>query len=159
MPYLISFWLANPEGENAIPNQFVVNWSTASSTETLYDGGNLTFTAYENFQVFGIATSNSTSLQIGAYNINDYFTLDDVSVTPIPFPNVTSIQPEGQTVNITWNTTAGLSYQVQYATNLNQPEWTNLGTPTLANGTTLSTTEVIGATKQAFYRVVLILSL
>jgi hypothetical protein len=89
----------------------------------------------------------------------DFFTLDDISVVPIPLPTPQAIQQEGQTVNFAWNTVSGLIYQLQYTTNLAQGQWTNLGPPTTANGSTLSASEVIGPSTQAFYRVILQLSL
>jgi subtilase family serine protease len=156
-PYLISFWLANPLGDT--PNQFVVGWNTATSTNLLYNQTDSAASSYENIQLFAVATSDSTILQFGNRNDLDFFTLDDISVVPIPLPTPQAIQQEGQTVNFAWNTVSGLIYQLQYTTNLAQGQWTNLGPPTTANGSTLSASEVIGPSTQAFYRVILQLSL
>jgi hypothetical protein len=53
---------------------------------------------------------------------------------------------------LTWNTTAGLTYQVQVTTNF--IAWSNLGNPRFANGS--SDLMNVGGGSAAFYRVVLL---
>ena len=67
-------------------------------------------------------------------------------------PKFTSIAPIPGGVNLTWNTYPGAMYQLQYRTNLVQPDWINAGAPITAGGGTLTipnnTTDPI-----RFYRV------
>jgi hypothetical protein len=155
--YQISFWLQNPAG--LTPNQFVVEWDTADSTNILYDGSDLVSFAWENVQLIAPAPSNPTLLQFGSRNDQDYFCLDDVSVFPVPLPTIQTIQQVGSTVEISWNALSGLVYQVQSATNLLQAQWTDLGATITATGDSASATQDIGGGVQQFYRVVLMLQL
>ena len=60
--------------------------------------------------------------------------------------------------NLTWNAVSGLVYQVQYTTNLLQPNWLNLGPSMTANNSTLTVSDTNGpsSSPQRFYRVLLI---
>ena len=40
--------------------------------------------------------------------------------------------------SLSWSTAGGLTYQVQYKTNLLQADWIDLGTPTVATGSSLT---------------------
>ena len=62
------------------------------------------------------------------------------------------------TFNLTWGTTTGLVYQVQYKTNLLQANWINLGKPLIAtNGNlTVSDTNAVGSSPQRFYRLMVL---
>ena len=73
-----------------------------------------------------------------------------------------TIVPEFQAVtlvnnmlNLTWSTEAGGSYKLQYNSDLSSSNWTNLGSPFHATGTTLSTTDSVTNGPQRFYRLVL----
>jgi hypothetical protein len=90
------------------------------------------------------------SLQFGGRSDPSLFGLDDVSVAPIPWPNV-NIYKTGANASITWNSLAGLVYQLQYSTNLLLPNWSNLAT-NLAMGSTLSVTNPIVQSPVVFYR-------
>lgn len=153
-PYLISFWLAaNPDGATA--SQFVVQWNSATSVNTLYNHSNLGSFGYENMQFLALAPSTSTTLQFGNTDNSDYLALDDVSVLPVPMPMIQAVQQTGGTVQITWNSIAGVSYQVQYNPTLLNPQWANLGNPITATGNSTTVTESIGADTQQFYRIVI----
>jgi len=47
---------------------------------------------------------------------------------------------------------SGLSYQLQYQTNLTQNAWINLGNPFAASAGTLTTNDVAPSDPQRFYR-------
>jgi len=152
--YLISFWFANPTGSgSATPNQFLVQWNG----NTLFNQTNLPFGSWTNLQFVAAATSASTVLQFGFEDTPSYLGLDDVSVTPITLPSFSSVQTAATSFNLTWNATVGMNYQVQYATNLIQPVWFNLGNVVTATGSTmtLSDTNAIIQSPSRFYRIVL----
>jgi uncharacterized repeat protein (TIGR03803 family) len=67
-------------------------------------------------------------------------------------PVIQSAIVSNGSINITWSTTPGSSYQVQFSTSLTGG-WSNLGLVMNASGTTLSTTDSIGGV-QRFYRIV-----
>jgi hypothetical protein len=102
------------------------------------------------------ATNASTVLQFGFEDTPDYLAVDDISVVPLSPPTFNVAQPATTGFNLTWNTIAGQVYQVQYTTNLTQPNWIDLGNPLTAttNTLTLQDTDAITASPSRFYRVV-----
>jgi hypothetical protein len=48
-----------------------------------------------------------------------------------------------------------VTYQLQYATTLGPPNWSNLGSPVAANSSAIATSDIQPADPQRFYRVVL----
>jgi hypothetical protein len=75
-----------------------------------------------------------------------------VVVGPI---QITSITRSSGICTLTWTAVAGRSYQVQFKDNLDAMNWTNLGDPILALGTTASATDNVSGARQRFYRVIL----
>jgi len=151
--YLLSFWLDNPS--TGAGQQFAVNWITNAVTASqIYYITNPPVLAWTNLTFVLAATGTNTVLQFGAENAPNYFGFDDVSVTPIPNPEVRSLTRTGTSLSLTLYTVAGVGYQLLYATNLAQPVWTPLGT-NMAAAATLTLTNNPGADQQQFYRVVL----
>ncbi len=147
--YLLSTWLMNPVSGST--EQFLINWNTNSATtNTIYNLLNPPVFTWSNVVLFVTATGTNTTLQFGARNDPGLFGLDDVSLAPIPWPNV-NISKTGASASITWNALAGLQYQLQYSTNLLSPNWSNL-TTNIAAGSTLSVTNPIGPRPAVFYR-------
>jgi hypothetical protein len=58
------------------------------------------------------------------------------------------------TLDLTWSTEAGASYQLQYSPDLNSTNWTSLGGPQTATGPTLSATDYATTGPARFYRAV-----
>jgi uncharacterized repeat protein (TIGR03803 family) len=54
---------------------------------------------------------------------------------------------------VTWQAIEGLTYQVQYKTNLNQNTWSNLDNPITANGPTVTVPTPPGSNARRFFRV------
>jgi hypothetical protein len=153
--YLLSFWLDNPQGTTGSQvEQFLVNWNTnASSTNTIFNRSYTSAFNWTNLLFIVTATGTNTVLQFGSRNDPYYFGLDDVSVQPIPAPSFRSVAQTGNSLTFTWNSLAGLAYQVQYSTNLVQTNWINLGSAITATDFTTTATNVIGPDPQRFYRV------
>jgi hypothetical protein len=155
--YLFSLWLDNPNNPaGASPNQFQVQWNGT----TLFNQTNLPFMAWTNLQFVVTATGTSTLLQFGFQDNPYYLGLDDISVAPVSAPvfnAAASATAPANTFNFTWTTVPGLTYQVQYTTNLLQGSWINLGGPITASGSTLSMsdTNAISLSPSRFYRVVI----
>jgi hypothetical protein len=84
---------------------------------------------------------------------------DLVTGTPPPPPVIPTIQKvgrSGNTINFSWASAVGRSYQVQYRTNLTQVGWLNLGSPIAAVSTTTSSSDTIGTGPRRFYRISLV---
>jgi hypothetical protein len=148
--YLISFWLDNPVSGSG--QQFLVNWSG----DTLYDNSSPPAFTWTNFQFVVVASGTNSILQFGAENDPSYFGLDDVSVTPVPTVAFRTAVASANSFSLRWSTASGLTYQVQYKTNLLQANWIDLGTPIVATGTslTISDTNSVKSSLQRFYRLV-----
>jgi len=62
----------------------------------------------------------------------------------------------GNSINLAWTSIAGLSYQVQYATNLTQSNWVSIGAAVVATNSTSFASDFLGSAPQKFYRVLLL---
>jgi len=93
--YLLSLWLNSPtvNGGNT-PNEFSVSWNG----KTLFNQSNISpINGWTNLQFVVTATGTSTVLQFGERVDPWYLGLDDVGITPVFAPTI-STQPTNQTV-------------------------------------------------------------
>lgn len=84
---------------------------------------------------------------------------DLVTGTPPPppvIPTIKNVARSGNTINFSWASAVGRSYQVQYRTNLTQVGWLNLNSPITAIGTTTSSSDTVGPGPRRFYRISLV---
>jgi hypothetical protein len=148
--YLLSFWLDNPASGSV--QQFLVKWNGA----TLYKNSDPPALAWTNLQFIVTAPGTNSMLQFGAENDPGYFGLDDVNVVPIPAVAFRTAVAAANSFNLTWSTVKGLTYQVQYKTDLLQSNWSDLGTPTVAVGSsiTISDSNGVQSSSQRFYRLI-----
>jgi uncharacterized repeat protein (TIGR03803 family) len=80
------------------------------------------------------------------------FKINPYSMAPV----LTSITLSSGTIEFTWSALPGQSYQAQYAANLNQTNWSNLGRPVTTTNSVGSQTDSAAGLAQRFYRVYLI---
>jgi Immunoglobulin I-set domain len=142
-PYLISVWV-NSDGQT--PNEFIVSWDGTNR----YDSLNLPAQGWVNFQLTASASSTNCVLSIGAQSAG-FFSVDDVSIIPIPaFQNIAN---QGTNVLVTWIALAGFPYQIQYQTNLSSKNWINYpGGFYFPTNTTTTMTDSFATDRQRFYR-------
>jgi hypothetical protein len=80
-----------------------------------------------------------------------------LTVTPAAPQAILSITPAtgrpNGTVTLAWSATPGQVFQVQYKTNLSQPDWVNLATVT-ATSSTATVSDSLNSSAQRFYRTV-----
>jgi len=146
--YLFSFWVSNPA--TGTPNEFQAYWNG----NVIYDGVNLSAFAGTTKTFLVTATGTSTEIKFGFRNDDNAFGLDCISVQPISSPSVKKVHLSGSKLTLTWSTTVGLSYVVQYTDDLANPTWINLGNAVTATASTLSISDTMGGT-QRFYRVII----
>jgi len=79
-----------------------------------------------------------------------------LTVVGPPAPVFQAVTLTHRTLSLTWSTEAGGMYQLQYNSDLSSSNWTNLGSPAAAAGTTLSTTDSVTNGPPRFYRAVLL---
>jgi hypothetical protein len=149
-PYLLSFWLTNPKPGGS-PNQFVVSWNGT----TLYNQTNLPVAGWTNLQFTVTSSTTNSVLEFGFRNDPGYFGLDDVSVAPIATPSLVALAKASASMQFSFNTAVGATYQTQYATGLFHPVWNNLGQPFVATSTNTTIIDSGATDQQRFYRVVI----
>jgi hypothetical protein len=158
--YALSFWLRNPTGgslHKVGPNLFQARWNGG----LILAQTNITSSAWNEWQFTVTATNLVTPLQFFFEDDPAFLALDDVSVTELtPATNSTTaavssfVLTAPNRLEMTWKTTSGTAYQLQYTTNLCQPDWINLGAAVTAGaGTlTLADTNTAWAAPSRFYR-------
>ena len=83
--------------------------------------------------------------------------IDNLSFSASVWPSGVSaqslgVQARGTNLLLSCPGTAGLSYQFEYATNLNTPSWIPLGTPIPGTGSPIVVSNSLGIPSQCFYR-------
>lgn len=147
--YFISFWLKNIN--EGTPNDFNVIWNGVRcldlTNQPAFDWTNLHFMA--------AAASTSTVLQFGFQHNPAYWGVDDVAVIPVPVPSIQASQKTNIWFEMSWVTTPGLTYQMQYKTNLAQENWLDLGAAFVA--TNAGAVMAPAATNlQSFFRLIIL---
>jgi hypothetical protein len=94
--------------------------------------------------------------RLGNYTVStNKGTLTVLSMSAPPAPALQAFTPDGTTLSLSWSTTAGTNYQLQYKTDLAQTNWSNFGSPITAVGDTVTTTDSM-TNSARFYRVLLL---
>lgn len=149
--YVLSLWLDSPNVTGSYtPNEFSVSWNGI----TLFDRVNIGEIGWTNLQFLVTATNYSTALQFGFRDDPTYLSLDDVSVTLFTGPMVQTVPATGTNFSLAWGATTGMTYQVQYRTNLLSGTWSNLGKTLPATNANLTATDTnaLRAAPQRYYR-------
>ncbi len=104
--------------------------------------------------IYGTTSSGGTNLNDSAEGIGtgEIFRL---IVPGAESPKIINTAQSGGRFHATWLALTGRSYQLQFATNLTQTNWSNTGGLITATNSTASASDTIGAALQHFYRVVL----
>jgi hypothetical protein len=105
---------------------------------TISPGAGASFVYYQSF------STNSSMAQTNLAG----------AVTGFP-PEFQSAGQSNGTLRLQWGTILGQTYQVQFKTSLSQTIWSNLGPTSVANGSTLITTDSVNGDTQRFYRLIL----
>jgi hypothetical protein len=144
--------LDNPT--NGTPNEFIATWNG----NKLFDGVDMEEFVWTNLQFVVTATGPSTDLQFGFRNDQNALGLDDISVRPIPIaaPIFQKVTLTTGLIQLTWSAPPGLTYQMQYTTDLNPIAWNNLGNPITPTNGTVTASDSITASRQRFYRIVVL---
>ena len=103
---------------------------------TANDAGNYTVIIANTY---GSVTSSIATLTVG-----------------MPAPNLLRVAATNGYLSFTWAAVSNQTYQVQYTTDLNPPNWLDLGSPVTATKSTASASDLIGPDQRRFYRVALL---
>jgi hypothetical protein len=134
---------SNLLGSFAVPN---TGWNTFLWSPLRDAGGNLV-----TVPITG--TTNTLKLQRtdpseAIPDVNANFMM----LVPLASPVVLTATRSGANINISFQTTSGFNYQVQYKNNLTDPSWTALGSPVVGDGTIKSVVDPTSGSSR-FYRV------
>jgi len=119
----------------------------------LTDNGRITGCQSDLLAVANVFVSDAGNYQVvvtNAYGSTPSAVATLTIVAPPVFQAAT--QRDGM-ITLTWSATAGETYQVQYKTNLSQPNWTELVVVTATNSTATAS-DALNASTQRFYRTV-----
>jgi len=78
------------------------------------------------------------------------------TVTVATPPSFQSVHQSGGILQLAWSADPGLTYQLQYKTNLDQQTWINLSSPITATNATATVSDSIAPDNQRFYRIMLL---
>jgi photosystem II stability/assembly factor-like uncharacterized protein len=124
------------------------SWSISGGTITAGQASsNVTYTAGTGSAVTlsCVVTSSAGCVSAGGQN---------VSVTVVPQPEISSVTMSANNVVLVWTSLVGVGYQVQYTTDLTTPvTWTDLGSPVNATGATATYTDSLPTDVQRFYQI------
>ena len=106
--------------------------------------------------------NNVTASAAGNYTVivaNSYGSVTSSVATltvAMPAPNLLAVTATNGYLSFTWAAVSNHTYQVQYTTDLNPPNWLDLGSPVTAIKSTASASDFIGPDQRRFYRVALL---
>ena len=151
-PYNFSFWINSASGSGS--NELTALWNGG----LIFDQAGFTTSGWSNLQFTVMATNASSSIAIGARDDAGFMALDDVSLTPVPELQSTSVsQDPGDPPQITlhWDVTIGQQYQVQVKGALGAGAWSNLGPPVVVGSGSLDVVDYL-TNNQRYYRLLLL---
>jgi subtilase family serine protease len=133
-------------------------WLAFSATNgTLSPGASTTVTASLTVAATNLAVGNYTANLIFS-NLTTGTSQSAVFTLQVNQPLVISpaqIAASNANFNLSWSAVSGLTYQLQYSTNLAQTNWINLGAPQLAGANLLSfsDTNALNSSPARYYRI------
>jgi hypothetical protein len=111
-----------------------------------------------------VSTTATTNSPPGTYTIvvsagtlsatNYIFTFVYGTLTVVA-PQLNGVVLNGNQLIFSWPTIPNQSYQLQYTTNLTTSAWTPLGSPMIGTGNSITVTNLIGASPQSFFRLII----
>ena len=156
----------------SIANKTVNAGATLTFTNTATDGDipadSLIFTLFNgpsgaNVSTGGVFTWTAPNVLIAQTNSATVRVTDDgvpalndskaFSLITIPPPRVSSITATNGILNLTWQTYPTKTYRVQFKSDLNDLQWTDLGNDVAAAGYSMQTTNAV-PNGQRYYRIV-----
>jgi hypothetical protein len=135
------------------------SWASVSASSGTLAGGQATNVGISLSAGAGLLTAGNYTNTLAFKNLGN----NDVQgrqvallLQQLPSPSFQSVVQTGAVIGLSWSTLQGFMYQVQYATNLTQTTWSNLGSAVIATNNIGTMSDVIGVDPQRFYRVVLL---
>jgi NHL repeat len=133
--------------------------------------GNLFIADSYNYRIREVSSTVSSSLILrnagpgdaGEYRVVVTGPCGSVTSNPamldlgVPIPTIQTTSKTNDVFAFRWTATPGLTYQVEYTSDVNSSNWMNLGDPITATDLMMGASDVIGSNMRRFYRVQLLL--
>jgi len=103
--------------------------------------------------IAGVLLSDAGNYQVIVTNGCGAATSAVATLAIVAPPVLQAMTQTDGTITLAWSATAGQTYQVQYKTDLTQPDWTNLLAVTATNSTAAAS-DVLNSSPQRFYRTI-----
>jgi hypothetical protein len=122
----------------------------------LTDGGNIAGSSSAALTLSAAGATNAGSYDVVITNLYGTVTSSVVTLNVVFFfqSAAQTSNQNGDAVTFSWLTTPGVSYQVQYTTNLASTNWIDLGAAVIATNGVTTDFDILGPDPQRFYRVV-----
>jgi hypothetical protein len=144
----LTYTLLNPPAGATIDTNGVITWTASASPLAVGVG------PFTNVFTTVVTDFNPWAVNEQALSATNSFGVA-VSSAPPP-PEITSLQFSNEQAVLTWSSSAGSGYRVQYVDNLSNTNWINLSPDVTADGPTATTTDTTGLSQQRFYRILLL---
>jgi hypothetical protein len=118
------------------------------------DGGHISGSSTADLNLLAAGATNAGSYDVVVTNAYGSVTSSVVTVNVVFLFQSVSVAQSGNAVSFSWLTTPGISYQVQYTTNLASPDWTSLGAAIVATNGVSTAEDNLGADPARFYRII-----
>ena len=118
----------------------------------LSDGGNIAGSSSAALTVTAAGANDAGSYDVIVNNSYGSVTSSVVTLNVVFF--FASAAQNGSAVTFAWQSTTGVSYQVQYTTDLTSSNWLNLGAPIMATNSVTTGSDNLGPDPQRFYRII-----
>jgi hypothetical protein len=146
-----------PQDRTAYPGERVEFAVTAQgvaplSYQWLFNGATFTNQTATNLVITNVLAGHAGNYRVRVTNLAGSVLSDAAVLTVATLPIGHVALTGGGTMRLTYPVLAGRAYQLEYKTNLMDPEWIALGTPFVAETNTLVLDVDIRAYPQRFYR-------
>jgi Carboxypeptidase regulatory-like domain len=130
------------------------NSSSLLNYQWQQNGTNIAGATNATLQLQNVSTNSTGIYDVVLSNISGAISSAPATVTVLNVPlfEFPILTTDGQ-LTLSWIAPTGNKYQLQYTTNLSQPNWVSLGDIFTATNTVVSTTTTLGSDQQRFYRV------
>jgi beta-glucanase (GH16 family) len=166
LTYNFSFWAYQVSSGVSLVQNYRVMWLNSSGSD-IWDTGWIGFTGGGGFwtQISDndlVAPTNAVNALITIYATTGAVAqgygdvlIDDVSLASATPGQTNKLSPVVQPgVQVSWPSTSGELYDVQWTGNVSGNNWSNLVSSLAGNGTTNAVADVFGTNQSRFYRVV-----
>jgi hypothetical protein len=147
--YLLSCWLTSLAYQGMTsPNEFRIDWNGSA----LFDQTDLPAFGWTDLEFLVTGTNGATTLEFECRDDPAAMGLDDITLQAVPSPVFQTVTQNSGTMTFAWNALPGLSYQLQYTTDMSSANWTNLGAPIIAATTVVTASDIAPGDSRRFYR-------